>query len=468
MVGSRRRKRHVRGAKEIQSRVWAILAVFAAVVAFTGGASRYDAIQIIPLRFLSAFFLTVSLLFLTREKLKHDRSLLILFGCLVLIVAIQLVPLPPSIWQSLPDRADILRSDDALTLEGLWRPLTLAPLRTWNVLGSLVVPAAGLFLAIALRAPSTMLLRIIAAMGVLNAVFGLLQIATGRGSVLYLYEVTNRGSLVGIFANGNHSAVFSAFSMLLMTFLGLKARHSMGSFWEKLVYIAAFSLIFCVSMVGGSRAGFVAAVGAALVSLAMLMLSSGRLERRSGDGLLYRWLDKYPRSVLAIPVIAVLLTVVSFVALDRVPAIRVILSQDALDDLRWSLLPVMSEMLSGHWALGTGFGSFERVYQIYEPSVLLMPSYVNQAHNDWAQFLIEGGVLSAVILIGLLIWIVRAVGTLSLDRNRKIDAVFWISAFAVIAAASLVDYPLRTPIFQLVAVWLLLALSRDARDARMT
>ena len=125
-------------------------------------------------------------------------------------------------------------------------------------------------------------------------------------------------------------------------------------------------------------------------------------------------------------------------------------------------------MLEGQWALGVGFGSFEQVYHIYEPSELLMPSYVNQAHNDWAQFTIEGGVLAGLLLTGLLVWMVRAIGTMLLHRTRRVDAIFWMSIFAIVAAASLVDYPLRTPLFQLVTVWLLLALSRDARDMNAT
>ena len=128
--------------------------------------------------------------------------------------------------------------------------------------------------------------------------------------------------------------------------------------------------------------------------------------------------------------------------------------------------PVIVEMLGSHWALGTGFGSFEQVYHIYEPSALLMPSYVNQAHNDWAQFIIEGGVPAGLLLTGIIVWIVKAIGTMLFHRTRRADAIFWMSIFVIVATASLVDYPLRTPLFQLVAIWLLLALSRDARDIK--
>ena len=468
MVGGGERRVQVGGMGDELNRGWIILALLAVVVAFTGGASRFDAIQIVPLRSLSALFLVLSLFLLTKERLKAERALIILFGCFALIVTLQLVPLPPQIWQTLMGRTGILQMHAALGLEGIWRPLTLTPMRSWNVLGSLVVPAAGLLLAIAVRASSLTLLRIVAGLGVLNALFGLLQIVAGRSSVFYFYEVTNRGGAVGVFANENHAAVFAACSMLVVTLLGLRVRKERNAVWERLLYPAAFFLILLVALAGGSRAGFVAVIGTILVSMTMLALSPRprrglRAEQSAG-----RWFDQHPRLILAVPVILVSLTAAAFLALDRTPAFRDILVRDSFEDFRWSLWPVISKMLEGHWALGTGFGSFEQVYHIYEPSGLLMPSYVNQAHNDWAQFIIEGGLLAGLLLTGLFAWMVKAIGTMLFHRTRTVDATFWMSIFAIIASASLVDYPLKTPLFQLATVWLLLALSRDARDMNAT
>lgn len=468
MVGGGERRVQVGEMGEGLNRGWVILALLAAVVAFTGGASRFDAIQIVPLRSLSALFLVLSLFLLTKESLRAERALVTLFACFALIVMLQLVPLPPRIWQSLMGHIGILPLDTALGLEGIWRPLTLTPMRSWNVLGSLVVPTAGLLLAIAVRASSLTLLRIVAGLGVLNALFGLLQIVTGRSSFFYFYEVTNRGGAVGVFANENHAAVFAACSMLVVTLLGLRVRKERSAVWERLIYPAAFFLILLVALAGGSRAGFVAVIGTILVSMTMLALSPRprrglRAEQSAG-----RWFDQHPSLILAVPVILVSLTAAAFLALDRTPAFRDILVRDSFEDLRWSLWPVIIEMLEGHWALGTGFGSFEQVYHIYEPSGLLMPSYVNQAHNDWAQFIVEGGLLAGLLLTGLFAWMIKAIGSMLFHRTRTVDATFWMSIFAIIASASLVDYPLKTPLFQLATVWLLLALSRDARDMNAT
>lgn len=444
------------------------LSLLAVIVALTGGASRYDAIQIIPLRVFSMLLLIPAVYYLTPRAIREARVLITLFSLFALFVAFQLVPLPPEIWHSLPERDGIARLDLVLGIDDAWRPLTLAPMRSWNVVGSLIVPAAGLLLAIAFGVTSRGLLQIVAALGVLNAILGLLQILAGPTSALYFYEITNRGSPVGIFANENHAAVFAACSLLVVTILGLRTREFRVSVWERLIYPVAYFLILLTSLVGGSRAGFAAAIGATSVSIAMFVISPRLHKSRSARDPVRRWLDKHPRLVLFAPVLIVLLTAVAFLALDRTPAFKDILSKDSFSDLRWSFWPVIGDMLSTHWVLGSGFGSFEQVYKIYEPSELLMPWYINQAHNDWAQLIIEGGIIAGLLLVGLLVWVVGAIIKVASRSDSKILPLFWVSIFTIVGAASMVDYPLRTPLFQLVMVWLLVALSRDMRGPNAT
>lgn len=468
MDRGRRRRGSFASLKNSSVFGWAFLALLAAVVAFTGGASRYDAIQIMPLRALSALFFIPALYHLRFRDIRGERALIVLFLCFAVLVAIQLVPLPPSLWGHLPGRGELREFDAELGLIDNWRPLTLAPMRSWNVLSSLVVPAVGLTLAIALGASSRVLLKILLALGLLNAVLGMLQIMGGRTSALYFYEITNRGAPVGIFANENHSAVFAACSLMIVTNLWLRARSDRAGAWEGLIYPVAFFLILLSSLASGSRAGFLAAILASVVSIGMLILSPNHLKRRSTGDPIRRWIDRHPRLVLLFPIIVITLTAVAFLALGRNPAFRDILAKDSFEDLRWSFWPVMGEMFDVHWMFGSGFGSFEQVYRIFEPSGLLMPRYINQAHNDWAQLIIEGGILAGLILFGLIFWVGRAVRALYSNSQSRSAALFWVGIFAIIGLSSIVDYPLRTPIFQLAGIWLLVALSRDLRDAKAT
>ena len=445
------------------ARVWVILGLFTALVAFAGGASRYDAIQIVALRALAPLFLIPIYLYLSSEKLKADIGLVIMLGCFISIAAVQLVPLPPGLWHNLPGREGIAELDGALGLSDQWRPLTFTPMRSWNVLGSLIVPSVGLLLAIAIGASSLMLLRVIAGLGVLNAFLGLIQVASGKLNLFYIYELTNKGSPVGIFANENHSAIFAACAMLIVMTLGLEARNRKAPAWENLLYVPAFFLILLVALSGASRSGLAAALGALLVSGTMLVLAP-RIRRPGGRRPGDRFAALRARIVWVIPVVIAVITAGAFIGLDRAPAFEDLLRKNAIEDLRWELWPPILEMLKDHWIFGSGFGSFEQVYHIYEPSALLMPNYINQAHNDWAQVVIEGGVFAAVVLVALLVWIVKAIVLLTVRGAPRPRIVFWISVFSLVALASTIDYPLRTPLFQLIGIWLLLALARDVRD----
>lgn len=456
------------GSRVSQQRSWVIIALFAALLSLTGGASRYDEIQIVALRSLSAVFVIPAIYFVASERLKADRTLAGLFFLYVLLVVIQLIPLPAEIWGKLPGRGDLRQMDVVLGLGDVWRPMTLAPLRTWNVLGSLIVPGMGLLLVITLGVSSNVLMRIVAVLGVSNALLGLFQIASGDSGIFYLYDVTNRGSPVGLFANENHSGIFAACSMLVVTRLGLEAGKVQGAAWGRLFWAMAFFLIFAVSLLSGSRAGFSASVGAMAISITMIALSPRSTGQHALKTRKQGWVDRHPRLLLAIPITLALLTAAAFLTLGRTPAFRDLLSEDSFADLRWSLWPVIVEILETHWIFGAGFGSFEQVYQTYEPTELLMSVYINQAHNDWVQLIIEGGVVAALILLSLFVWMTRAIVALSSSRGTRVRGIFWVSNFAIISAASLIDYPLRTPLFQVVAIWFLLALSRDWRDMNAT
>ena len=446
-----------------------ILFLFAALVGLLGGASRYDAFQIVPLRASAALFLIPAVALLSWKKLKSETFLVCSLGILVILVAFQLIPLPPSIWHTLPARGPIAEMDALVGDLERWRPLTLAPMRTWNALGSLIVPVAGLLLALAVGARTRKLLQIIAGLGVANAALGLLQVVSGRSSPLYLYELTNRGSAVGLLANENHSAVFAVCSLLVVVRLGLEAQRERQAAWLRIFYPAAFGLIFLVALVSGSRAGFAASMGAVLIAGLMVWLYRADPPRRVAAGRnVPESKATQSRLFLLLPVVAIVATVGAFIALGRLPAVQDLMARDSFADLRWSILPIIQDMAGVFWLTGTGFGSFEQVFHIFEPSSMLFERYVNQAHNDWLQIVIEGGILAVLLLAGLVAWVTIKVVRLSANREKWVAAISWIGIFGVLAAASLVDYPLRTPIFQLATVWFLLALSREGRDLEAT
>ena len=115
---------------------------------------------------------------------------------------------------------------------------------------------------------------------------------------------------------------------------------------------------------------------------------------------------------------------------------------------------------------GAGFGSFESVYLGFEPFDLLRSTYLNAAHNDLAQIIIEGGMGAIALLVVFFWWWVRT--TFVIWSTRSSSQIALLGRAATLATgflllASLFDYPLRTPLlacfFAVLAVWM-----QQARD----
>jgi O-antigen ligase len=121
-------------------------------------------------------------------------------------------------------------------------------------------------------------------------------------------------------------------------------------------------------------------------------------------------------------------------------------------ELRIDVLPTLIQMLKTHFPFGTGFGAFEFAYKRIEPTGLLTPNYLNQAHDDWLQIAIEGG-LPAVLLVAVFIaWFAKTAFKALRDWRRAPDfnALASIAVILAFAVASAVDYPLRVPSLMLV------------------
>ena len=64
-----------------------------------------------------------------------------LLGALVLLVPVlQLIPLPPSLWQSLPGREVEIQSLALVQADRSWMPITMAPARTFASLLAMICP----------------------------------------------------------------------------------------------------------------------------------------------------------------------------------------------------------------------------------------------------------------------------------------------------------------------------------------
>jgi O-antigen ligase len=89
---------------------------------------------------------------------------------------------------------------------------------------------------------------------------------------------------------------------------------------------------------------------------------------------------------------------------------------------------------------------------------MLMPQYINQAHNDWLDIALTAGVPGLIIAVIALMMFARGAGAALVSRGisghlRRAG----IGIIFVVAFASLSDYPARTPLISAVlaiaAIW---------------
>lgn len=455
---------------------WVVLGAFLALVAFAGGGARSDIASLPALRFLSVCFLFLTLATATRGYWRDIRVPLALLCALASWMILQLVPLPADFWSKLPGRDLVFQMDKLLGEGDRWRPISMTPLLTLNSLLSLILPLTALVVAAA--TPANQRIRLwwaIWAFGLASAVLGLLQFMAGEGSVFYLYRITNEGSLVGLFSNRNHNALLLCASILsagwlLANQLRQKKRHML------LVPALAGSIILFLLMVLiiGSRLGLICGM-ASLVTVSVVI--------RAGFGKRSKAVNQIPARPRAsqqgnvrrlalgmLPFVVIALTGALFYLSDRANAINRLVDGDGVEEIRVAALPTVVDLATQQWLGGAGFGSFANMFQIVEPDSLLRPPYFNQAHNDWLQLPIEGGLPAMLILLAALIWIgsllvaiVRArskAGSMSLMEGATLAV-----AFGCFAVGSAVDYPLRTPSLMVVAIFLVMILIRCQADA---
>lgn len=420
---------------------WLATAFFTVVYLFGGGA-RSDILSLVLLRPLAAIALVLGLARLTREDLHRWRFLFGTLAAAALLAAIQLLPLPGGVWQALPRHGIVAEVDAAIGLEGAWRPITLSPAGTLNALFSLLVPAA--FLALLVKVDPSRLDRVVIlafSLGLLSALIGVAQSAGPGGGPLYFYRITNSEFAVGLFSNRNHQAVVLAclYPMLAMVASRPDKNAGTAKLGLALVVLVGVALVPLI-LITGSRLG---------VGLAVLgMLSAPWVYRRPDTPQTVRR-DSKQRSYAPLLLGIALVAVVAITAMLAQVSVfsRFAGGDNAVSDRRFQVWGPILELVWAYFPFGSGLGSFDPAYRIGEPDSLLRPTYLNHAHNDFLEVALTGGLAGVLMLLAsaaaILNRLLRVVRTDAGGLNPIMRT--GASIVVMIALASLVDYPLRTP-----------------------
>ncbi|WP_198024078.1 O-antigen ligase family protein [Sphingorhabdus lutea] len=444
--------------------------LFFACLFLGGGTARDDALSLIILRPLAIAVIGYCLLVIDKNQINRIKIPLMTVLGLGLIMVIQLIPLPPAIWSMLPNRELLVTFDKLAGLEPIWRPISLSPSKTMNSLMALSVGLAGLLLyAIqpAPRNPKIMVVFIIA--GFASTLLAFIQLSGPMDSIAYSYRITNNGSLVGFFANRNHHATMLCAIIPMIAYLGLKYDDKSNlDYKSALIAGALIMFLFPFILQIGSRSGIFQAVLSvvfALIIAAIFILNGGTKKQSHIKQDKWTNAQAVKKKRMQLAAIGLFFLVILSIAalsfyLSRAEAIDRLFKEDAIEDMRSLVLPITTKMASDFWLFGAGFGSFEHVYRIYEPHNLLRITYLNQAHNDWVQFAIEGGIFPILIIGALFIKGMAQFKSLWTARHDDIKNVLAAMAAAgsiiLCIFASVGDYPVRTPI---ITVFIIISLA---------
>ena len=386
------------------------------------------------------------------EPADDSRSSLVAYGLLgagALLVLLQLVPLPATVWTELPGRSAIAAAYDLLGEPAPALPLSETPYRSVTTLFALI-PGLALFVSAMLLRPSPRWLAfaIVAGMAI-SIALGALQVAAGRDSAAYLYEHTNAGA-VGVFANLNHMGTLLLVSipfatMLFVSSAGGRGGGSAQGRWA--IGIAGLILVAVGLVLNGSLAALALAVPVVLASATLVPAAA-------------RW-----RS-LAIPLAGIALAG-AIVVLATAPIASTVSDPGTERSItsRQAIWATTLDAVRESFPVGTGLGSFEQVYALQENPAAASRQYVNHAHNDYLQLVLELGAPGLVlILLFLAWWATTAIRVWTSPLSTPAGRAATIASAAILAHSA-VDYPLRTAAISAVFAVALALMAQRLRAA---
>lgn len=360
------------------------------------------------------------------------RQLYVLAGLLVLLIVVQLIPLPPSIWTALPGREKVAEGFRMLGEPLPWLPISLSSARTVASALWLLPAAAVLFGILRLGAfRASWLAWALAIVTIVSVAIGALQIVAGEGSSWYLYDVTNYGVTVGFFSNANHMATLLVATVPFLAALYVNARVRGRSLHRNSGMFVVLAGTLTIVFVGLAANRSVAGLGLSVPVLAasILMILSAR-----------RRLPAWAGALVGLLIAGAVVAAFSAPFGANLTGAEAKASQETRADSFSRTITAAKDFMP----LGSGIGSYYEVYRSYEPHEAIDRYYMNHVHGDYIEVALETGLPGMLLVLLFLLWWARR--TFSIWRAEEPDyfARAATIASAAILAHSLVDYPLRT------------------------
>ena len=247
------------------------------------------------------------------------------------------------------------------------------------------------------------LLRILAVSGLILATAAVIQQVSSGGKIFWLFPSGYTDGVLGPFVNRNQ---YSAWVELLLP-ISLYLSASRDRY--RALYLCASAVFYGSVIAGASRAGFVLTTGEAAAALGLMVL-----RKRVPGKILLQFAGFAAAAILAV----------------GWQGLQARFEDRAGEAVRLDALEASLHMVRDRPWTGSGLGSWPQVYPHY--ARLDTGAFVNQAHNDWAQWASEGGLpfFALVFLFG------------ALCSKPAVRSIYGLGVVAFLMHA-LVDYPMQ-------------------------
>ncbi len=339
-------------------------------------------------------------------------GMLLGLGLLLVLPLLQLLPIPISLWQSLPGREIYAEALAAFGVSGEagMRPLSLLPQVTEAAWLALLPPLAVFLVAVSLRESALRtLVYLFIAMATLQAILALVQFG-GGASTTFRTSLTDIGTGVGTYVNRNHLAGLLAMALPLA--LGLLASR-IGRAQENLRYRSrGWFRRLADTLSHPSRINQTLIFSAICIAILLGIIFS-----RSRSGIALAMLGIFLSAIIygfhiggrrssKLVVLFSVLGLALALEVGLAPVLERFSVEGSLEDARWSIFASSLAAIGLFFPLGSGLGTFPEVYRRFQPDEIGL--FVNHAHNDYIEYLFEGGLIAAVVILLFLVVYVRA------------------------------------------------------------
>jgi O-antigen ligase len=288
------------------------------------------------------------------------------------------------------------------------------------------------------------LMFLLVLLGAAESIYGLWELYSGQGKVLWQINDSYHGFLTGTYVNRNHAAGF--FELCLGVHLGL--------LWDafrrkKTIAAAFFSLLFLITLAGFSQTGSRMGVGGFFAALIVLLALKGR---------------KVPKPFLATILILSFLTLIlgSGILLSRFELVQGLKNFDGGRFLLWKNALLV---LKDHPWAGTGLGSFNWIFPSYQSEQFILGW--SHVHNDYLELAIELGLPAFLLLTVFFLSLFGALLQKLAAVREDIFPLMWGTFLSVLALLlhGLVDFNFAIPANGILFLMILGFASRLGREA---